>query len=312
MQTAVRISQKTIAGAGATALTLLLVVALGCQSFDQAAEVGTRILVQQDVITTNEAESITRSAQSFARALAAITPEQEYYIGRSVGARLLGRYPPYTNRRANDYLNTLGQTLASVSDRPETFGGYHFLALDTESVNAFAAPGGLIFVSRGMLRLCRREAHVAAVLAHEIAHVQDQHGLKAIKRDRWASAFLITGTELLRQEEPDMRELTESFDGVVDGIANVLFVRGYTRDLESEADRAAVKILKRIGYDPNALAEMLDALSASERPGGYGFSQTHPNSAQRARMVRSMAGAEAGTPATAARERRFAAFADAW
>ncbi len=75
----------------------------------------------------------------------------------------------------------LGQSLVIFSDRPETFGGYHFLLLDSNEINAFAAPGGLILVTRGMLQCCANEDELAAVLAHEIAHVEKKHGLTAIK-----------------------------------------------------------------------------------------------------------------------------------
>ena len=89
----------------------------------------------------------------------------------------------------------LGQSLAQFSERPETFGGYHFLALDSAEINAFAAPGGLILVTRGLLDCCQTEDELAAVLAHEIGHVEKQHGLRAIRTGRLNSALTILAVE---------------------------------------------------------------------------------------------------------------------
>ena len=84
-------------------------------------------------------------------------------------------------------------TLSKTSDLPETFGGYHFLILDSDEINAFAAPGGFIFVTRGLLRCCKHEDAAAAVLAHEIGHVELRHGLQAIKKSRITTALTTLG-----------------------------------------------------------------------------------------------------------------------
>ncbi len=151
--------------------TLAAVVALaGCATVTQMA---TQAAQGSGMITEDQATSINRTADTWIKSAEEITPEQEYYIGRSVAASILQDYPALDDRKANAYLNTLGQTLAMASDRPETFGGYHFLLLDTDEINAFAAPGGLILVSRGLVNCCRNEDELASVLAHEIAHVQN-------------------------------------------------------------------------------------------------------------------------------------------
>jgi predicted Zn-dependent protease len=91
-----------------------------------------------------DTDSIVKSYQAVSKSFEDITPQQEYYIGRTVGARILQKYKPYDNPAANRYVNTLGQTLAQASDLPETYGGYHFLIQDSDEINAFAAPGGFI------------------------------------------------------------------------------------------------------------------------------------------------------------------------
>ena len=110
-----------------------------------------------------------------------------------MAATVLVTYKPFDREQANAYLNLLGQTVAQFSTKPETFGGYHFLLLDTDEVNAFAAPGGLILISRGMVRCCKSEDELVAVLAHEISHVDHQHGLKAIRKGRLTSALTTLG-----------------------------------------------------------------------------------------------------------------------
>ncbi|RPJ39713.1 MAG: peptidase M48, partial [Planctomycetaceae bacterium] len=157
----------------------------------EVSEAGAGIAAAAGVISSDEAQSITRGAQAVEKSWQDLTPEQEYYVGRAVAAQVLQSYPPLDRPQANEYLNLLGQSLAIFSERPETFGGYHFLLLDSDEINAFAAPGGLILVSRGMLRCCQSEDELAAVLAHEICHVEQKHGLSAIKQSRLTDAFTI-------------------------------------------------------------------------------------------------------------------------
>ena len=209
------------------------------------------------------------------------TPEQEYYIGRAVAASIFSKYKPYNNKKANMYLNLLGQTLAQASDMPETFGGYHFMILDSDEINAFAAPGGLVMVTRGMLRCCRSEDAVAAVLAHEIGHVQYKHGLQAIKKSRVASVLTvvaIVGASIVAGEQ--LSGLTTSFGGSITDIVSVVN-NGYSRSFERRADKAAVTIMKRVGYEPNGIIEMLNEMKNNLKPGGIDFVKTHPSPASR-------------------------------
>jgi len=96
-------------------------------------------------ISASTAESIKKSTSAVSRSIEEFTPEQEYYIGRSVAAVILTKYPSYPNQPANEYLNLLGQTLAKVSGMPEIFYGYRFLVLNSNEINAFATPGGHLY-----------------------------------------------------------------------------------------------------------------------------------------------------------------------
>ena len=174
-----------------------------------------------------------------------------------------------------------------ASDRPETFGGYHFLMLDTDEINAFAAPGGLILISRGMVDLCQTEDELAAVLAHEIGHVVGKHGLRAIKNSRLTSALTILATEGARTfGGSDLKQLVTDYEASIDDITSTLVVSGYSRGLEEEADRIAITILERVGYNPKALPRMLGEMKKRLKPNGPGFARTHPDPQDRVDTMR--------------------------
>ncbi len=271
-----------LAALGLGMMLALSVFISGCKTMDTVTAIGTSIGIDTGLITETQAESISKSTSAMARSFEDFTPEQEYYIGRTVGAIILERYKPYTDKRGNAYINLLGQTLAKASDMPETFGGYHFLIQDSDEINAFAAPGGLIFITRGMLRCCRHESAVAAVLAHEIAHVQLKHGLQAIKASRITSALTTIGLEGAKTFGGDkLASLTETFEGSISDITTTLVNNGYSRDFERQADKTAVTLLKRVGYNPNGLVDMLSVMNTALNPGGLDFAKTHPSPSSR-------------------------------
>src|SRR5690606_34598886 len=105
---------------------------------------------------------------------------------RAVSAEILTRYSVYPDEQATRYLNQVGSAIASASDMPYVYNGYRFVILDSDEVNAFAVPGAYIFVTRGLLQCCTTEDELAAVLAHEIGHIQAQHAMKTIESSRWA------------------------------------------------------------------------------------------------------------------------------
>jgi len=295
---------------GKTAARLLLAAAIatacGCAALDEVAKVGTSVAESTGKISKEQSKSITRSTGALAKAAEDFTPEQEYYIGRSVGAVLVNRYQPLQNAQANGYLNLLGQALAQASDRPETFGGYHFLVLDSDEINAFATPGGLVFVSRGMLRCCRSEDAVAAVLAHEISHVQLRHGIQSIEQSRKTEALkvlAVEGTKTFGKKE--LADLTKTFESSIGDITSTLVNNGYSRGFEREADAAAVRILSRVGYDPNALVEMLREMGKRLKPGGADFAKTHPSPISRIGDILTLGVRGPSSPAPPARQARF-------
>jgi predicted Zn-dependent protease len=211
------------------------------------------------------------------KALKTFTPEQEYYLGRTVAARLLDSYTPYDQPQLTRYINLIGQSLAQASDRPATFAGYHFLVLDSEELNAFSAPGGLIFVTRGMLKICQSEDDIAAVLAHEVAHVQEQHGIQAIKKRYRDDALLALGGAALSSQMGGGPALFRLFDLSVKDVMATLLEKGYSRAAENDADGVAVTLLTRVGYDTNAIVRVLTMLQSRTQAEQPGFSRTHPS-----------------------------------
>ncbi len=290
----------------AAVLTAIALLTPGCKTTEFLTKAGTTVGVATGRLTPEQAGSIQRGTTAVSKAFEKLTPEQEYYIGRSVAATILADYAPYENEVATRYLNTLGRALALASGKPETFGGWHFLIMDTDEINAFATPGGFVLISRGMLRCCRNEEELAAVLAHEIGHVQHEHGLRAIRQSRWTSAFTILGTEAAKTlGGRELAELTRAFEGAIGDVTSTLVNSGYARALEREADTAAVAIMQRIGYNPSGLSHMLAEMDKRLANDKRGFGKTHPDPKDRIRDITRMIGTVAPVETAPVRQARF-------
>jgi predicted Zn-dependent protease len=258
------------------------------------------------------ADSIQKSAAAIQRASEDFTPEQEYYIGRTVGAVVVNKYRVYDNKAATRYVNLVGQSLAQASDLPETFNGYHLLILDAEDINAFATPSGLIFVTRGMLRCCRNEGELAAILAHEVGHVQHRHGMQSIEKGRATEALTVIGLEATKTFGPgELASLASTFEGSINDITTTMINNGYSRSFEGEADQAAVTILQRVGYSPVNLIRMLEIMDTRLKPGGIDFARTHPSPKSRIeQLAKTVPSATEPVPTKAQQQRYSAAMRD--
>lgn len=255
---------------------------------ETAGTLGTIVGEQKGYITSTQGDSIRKGTSAVAKSLEEFTPEQEYYIGRSVGAVVLSKYKVYANGPLNDYVNILGQTLAAASDKPDIFAGYHFLVLDSNDINAFATPGGHIFVTKGLIRCCKSEDALAAVLAHEIGHVQLRHGMQSIEKARTTQALTIIATEGAKNlGSSEVAQLTDTFSGVISDITNSLINNGYSRSFEYQSDQAAVILVRRLGYNPQGLIEMLQAMGKTLKKGGLDFAKTHPAPGDRIKEIQS-------------------------
>jgi beta-barrel assembly-enhancing protease len=264
------------------AILSLVMSFAGCKTMDIATSAISEVGERTGTISQSQAESIRKSAVAASKSMETFTPEQEYYIGRSVGATILSNYTVLNDPGVQSYVNLLGQTIAAASDTPELFAGYHFLVLDTEEINAFATPGGHIFITHGLIGCTRTEDGLAAILAHEIAHLQLRHGMQAIEKARVTQALTVIGQEGAKTFGPgELSQLTEAFGDVVSDMANTMINKGYSRSFEYQADAAAVDILHRVGYNPLALVELLTVMDQKVKPGGDGFARTHPSPGNR-------------------------------
>jgi len=290
-----------------SALVLALILLLtACAVLDK----GTEILNKADRVAA-DAQTVGKAVEKFRSSFADITEEEEYYIGRSVAALILSRYPVYQNDGLTQYVNTVGSAVALFSDRPEIFAGYHFLILATDEVNAMAAPGGLIFVTKGLLRRCKDEETLALILAHEIGHVAAKHGLQAIKKSRLTDAFMFLGTQAVQRYGPqEIAQLTTMFEGVLSDIVEQIVVRGYDRSSEYDADGLAVRFAARTGFEPSAIVRFLGTMVGDKSTAaGKGWFTTHPAPQDRIdRANRAIAALGAAPKIDAARTQRFAQY----
>ena len=246
------------------------------------------------------AKGVTKAAE----AARPITDSEEYYIGRAVAAQILGRYRLDQNAKLTQYVNEVGQAVAQKSTRPNTYKGYHFAVLDTQELNAFACPGGIIFVTKGLIQTCENEDQLAAVLAHEVGHVANKDGINSISQARWTQVATAMGTEAARQYGGVAGNLVSLFEGSIDDVFKTIVVNGYSRDAEEKADAAAVTELTRAGYDPNALVVLLTALEAKGKGSSSAIFKTHPPTSERLAKVKSSVG---GSPAESKGEKLRAA-----
>lgn len=228
----------------------------------------------------------------------------EIRIGQGVAANLLGAAPLAADMRMQKYVNQLGRWLALQTERPDL--SWHFGVLDSPNVNAFAAPGGYIFITKGLLLKLRNEAELAGVLAHEIAHVLRRHHLNAIQKG--AQAGIAADVLSLATQN---NQHSAALDKVINA-GTELYARGLDKDDEFEADRMGVIIAARAGYDPYALPAVLQTLEAMN-PQDSGLAlmfKTHPTPASRLELLdkamQTSLDKYAGQPTLAARFEKFA------
>lgn len=183
-----------------------------------------------------------------------IPQDEEIAIGRDVAARLLGAAPLADDAKLQRYVNNVGRWLASQSERPDL--PWRFGVLEAPQVNAFAVPGGTIFITRGLLARMKSEAELAGVLSHEIVHVLKKHHLKAIQKGALASLGGQAASAAFSDMNAQAKEKMVAF-------GTEMYSRGLDKGDELEADRLGVVIAARGGYDPYGLAAVLQNLQAA-------------------------------------------------
>ena len=214
---------------------------------------------------------------------------QEIQFGRSANEEVRKQYGVYKSESLQEYVNSVGQQIAKKSHRSNL--RYHFTVLDSSEVNAFALPGGYVYITRGILAYLNSEAELAAVLGHEIGHVTARHGVRQASAELAANIGLTIASILTPEiNSPTGQNLSNILGGAL--------LAGYGRDHELEADRLGAEYLARTEYDPHAMIEVINILKHQElfdaevakeegrEPRRYhGLFATHPNNDTRLQQV---------------------------
>jgi predicted Zn-dependent protease len=210
-----------------------------------------------------------------AQGLGDISEPQEIQMGQAIAEGLLGAAPLDANAAEENYVASVGRWLAVFSGRPDL--PWHFGILETETVGAFATPGGNIFITRGLITRIHTESELAGVLGHEMAHVVQKHHLADIKK-RSTQGLLINLAEL-KGGGGLKGEAARAFARV--GLEG--YVRGLSREDELEADAIGVVIAARAGYEPYGLPSVLQTLATvpSTSADMALFLKTHPSPSDR-------------------------------
>ena len=201
----------------------------------------------------------------------AMTDAEEQELGTAVSERIRARYGVVQDANVHRYLALVGTALAQGSTRPAL--PWTFVVLDTDGVNAFAAPGGYVHITRGALALIKNEAELAGVLGHEIIHVTEKHTIKAIQKSKavqMGAAETLSGSSSLME-----RAVTATYDNIVE--------RGFGRAEENEADEMGVTLANKIGYAPNGLVGFLTTLKDRNKASTEkrGLFASHPEMQER-------------------------------
>lgn len=219
------------------------------------------------------------TVQKVQKANADINEPQEVTLGEGIASNLLGAAPLLDNPPVQEYVNRVGRWLTLQTERPDL--PWQFGVLDDNDVNAFSAPGGYVFITKGLLAQMNSEAELAGVLAHEISHVLRKHHLQAIKKGARTELLADLANDAIKNNGADPR-----FSKLVSAGTEV-YARGLDKQDEFEADRMGVVIAARAGYDPYGLPAVLQTLQSinpSDSSVALMF-KTHPALADRLSLL---------------------------
>lgn len=215
------------------------------------------------------------AANSAKNAIVPLTEQEEIALGEGVASNLLGLAPLHADREVQRYVNTVGRWVSMHSERPDL--PWTFAVLDSNEVNAFAAPGGYVVMTKGMLMKIGSEAELAGVLGHEVAHVVRKHHLNAMQKSSAMSAVR-DGLDVAitaKNGNPNVLKVLS--------VGTALYARGLDKEDEYESDRMGVVLAARAGYDPFGLPAVLHSLQKvnSSDEGMQLLFQTHPKLSDR-------------------------------
>lgn len=185
-----------------------------------------------------------------------ISEKDERAIGEAVSARLIDAFGIYQDKEVAKYVTLVGTVLAQASSRPGL--AWTFIVLDSDGVNAYAAPGGLVHITKGALGLIKSEAELAGVLAHELTHITAKHTVRAIQKSKMVDA----GTDVAGSQGGLAGSVVNR---LADASYDMLFENKFDRDDENEADKVGAALANKAGYAPSGLSEFLNHLAARNK-----------------------------------------------
>ncbi len=285
---------------------LLVIVAAGCAGGPSITDVAGASGISVGGV---DSRVITGAAKTVAALNTHIETGDEIRIGRAAAARILGRYGRWADAKRTEYVNLVGQGLVQSVGREDLT--YYFALLDTDEVVALSCPGGYVFISRGTLRLMKDEAELAAVLGHEIAHINERHVLREIEKRYVVDAAAGTAMAAASSDSATIGAIRmggPAFSKLADFAVGVVF-KGYNRKQESAADKAAVEYAYRVGYDPGGMRRFVQAAQGHGRNRGKpkpgGLLSTHPVHSTRIADLRRQVNAMGGSGGRPALKKRF-------
>lgn len=213
-----------------------------------------------------------------------ITPKQEIALGLQAAPQMTSQFGGLSsNQQKQALVDEIGNRLVSKTEAGQTPYKFDFhLLADEQTINAFALPGGQIFITEGLIKLMRTEGELAGVLGHEIGHVVARHAAEHIAKAQLTQG--LTGAAVLATYDPDdpSTQRTAAVAALIGSLINMKF----SRDDELEADRLGVRFTSEAGYDPRAMIRMMETLaqaSKGQRPPE--FFSTHPNPERRIEQI---------------------------
>jgi beta-barrel assembly-enhancing protease len=233
--------------------------------------------------------ALVLSASSATGALQLISVRDEVAIGRKAQQDVRRQVPELRDATVNNYIDNLGRRIASRADGPRY--PYSFDVANYREINAFALPGGPIWLHRGLIDAAQNEAQLAGVIAHEVAHIAERHAASQLTKGTFANIGLgLLGAVLGDGRGAQIAQMGAGF------AANATMMK-FSRDAEREADRKALLYMKRAGYDPRGMVEFLQVLRQRQGrdPGSVQvFFSSHPAPAERVRRLQQEANRLAG------------------
>jgi len=257
-----------------------------CTTVQQIVTTTMNIAVAAGDMDPRTADLIVSTTESVYKVTEQITPENEYYIGRATAAIILNDYTLYNEPNLTKYLNKICGAITINSEKPDLYNGYYVAVLDSDEINAMATPGGHILITRGLLKCTSNEEELASVIAHEIAHIQKQHSISAIKTSRFKDLSLNVASLAINESDNDeAKQMMSVFGDSVDDVVSSLVLNGFSQEQEFEADSYALELLNNAGYNPHSIVNMLKTLEQNQANHKRGFVKTHPEPKKRIKKI---------------------------